>query len=236
MNRTTATGADARAAARALAPGPDEKLSRRSPCSRGHTRSRARLQAACAFYCLWVRELLQGSDAAWAASRWAGCAMYSEKKMPRRAHELERPSLKVPTKRPRRPGSGYVVDSAALGAHRCWRAARYEQVVKASRVPGLRHRHDHRGGGGSIAGVRDGIHAIPDALAQRHCVARSCSSRCWRGSSPPDEQGLSNILHVLTDTHEAAALRRSAWGASAMCTGTARVNVWPTGELPTTFS
>ncbi|MCB9638255.1 MAG: ADP-ribosylglycohydrolase family protein [Myxococcales bacterium] len=117
----------------------------------GHPRS----QACCALYCLWARRTLEGVEDAWGAAVETLRALY-DKDSPWFA-ELEW-SIR-PDDPPSGTGSGYVVD--------CLRSARwalaepnYEQVIKAAISLG-RDTDTTACVAGGIAGIRDGIDAIP---------------------------------------------------------------------------
>jgi ADP-ribosyl-[dinitrogen reductase] hydrolase len=136
--------------------GGDEELAadaqRQSLITHGHVRS----QVCCALYCLWARRTLQAVADPWAAAVSALRAIYQagspelfELNETIRPHEFFKGA-----------GGGYVVD--------CLRSARwaveqgsYEQVVKAA--IGLGDDTDTTACvAGGIAGVRDGIGAIPE--------------------------------------------------------------------------
>lgn len=122
----------------------------------GHLRS----QVCCALYCLWARRTMEGAGDAWAEAVAALRSIYGTDS-PESA-ELER-SIR-PDEMGEFRGGGYVVD--------CLRSARwavqqgdYEQVVKAAVALG--HDTDTTACvAGGIAGVRDGIRAIPERWRQ----------------------------------------------------------------------
>jgi ADP-ribosyl-[dinitrogen reductase] hydrolase len=136
--------------------GPDEALARdamtQSLITHGHLRS----QVCCALYCLWARRTLQGAEDPWKEALATFRQLYPEG---HEAHaELEfhvRPDRPEPGN-----GSGYVVD-CLISARDCVRAeATYEGVVKAAVALG--HDTDTTAAvAGGIAGLRDGIAAIP---------------------------------------------------------------------------
>ncbi len=135
------------------------------------THGHQRAQLCCALYCLWARRLLDGGDAD-AAWRDATAALRAIVRGEARAEaELERHIR--PDDEPAGGGSGYVVD--------CLRSARlavagrgYEQAVKAAIQLGNDTDTTACVAGG-IAGVRDGVRAIPrrwlDALRERETAA-----------------------------------------------------------------
>jgi ADP-ribosylglycohydrolase len=119
----------------------------------GHLRS----QVCCALYCLWARRTLEGAADPWADAVATFHRLYPE------GHEA-RTELELHV-RPRTSdfgrGSGYVVD-CLISARDCVRAeATYEGVVKASVALG--HDTDTTAAvAGGIAGIRDGLQAIPE--------------------------------------------------------------------------
>ncbi|WP_224361958.1 ADP-ribosylglycohydrolase family protein [Hyalangium versicolor] len=119
----------------------------------GHLRS----QVCCALYCLWARRTLEGASDPWAEALATFRRLYPD---PLEAHaELEfhiRPDRPEPGN-----GSGYVVD-CLVSARDCVRAeATYEGAVKAAVALG--HDTDTTAAvAGGIAGLRDGIQAIPE--------------------------------------------------------------------------
>ncbi|KFA93763.1 ADP-ribosylglycohydrolase family protein [Archangium violaceum] len=136
--------------------GDDAALARdamlQSRVTHGHPRS----QACCALYCLWARRTLEGSANAWADAVATFRALYPEGTAPR--EELEG------AVRPDSPdtgrGSGYVVD-CLRSARDCVAVGPYERVVKAAIALG--HDTDTTAAvAGGIAGLRDGIQAIPE--------------------------------------------------------------------------
>jgi ADP-ribosylglycohydrolase len=124
-----------------------------SKITHGHIRS----QVCCALYCLWARRTLEGADDPWAeavaslrALRPRGPSEFFD--------ELER--VIRPDDPPHGRGGGYVLDclhSARLAVG----AGGYERVVRAS----IRLGHDTDTTAcvaGGIAGLRDGIGAVPE--------------------------------------------------------------------------
>ncbi|MCY1077054.1 ADP-ribosylglycohydrolase family protein [Archangium lansingense] len=136
--------------------GDDAALARdamlQSRVTHGHMRS----QVCCALYCLWARRTLEGSANAWADAVATFRALYPEGMEER--NELEW------SVRPDSPdtgrGSGYVVD-CLRSARDCVAVGPYERVVKAAIALG--HDTDTTAAvAGGIAGLRDGIQAIPE--------------------------------------------------------------------------
>ncbi len=137
--------------------GPDEALVRdamtQSLITHGHLRS----QLCCALYCLWARRTLQGAADPWKEALATLRQLYPE------GHEAHA-ELQFHI-RPDRPepghGSGYVVD-CLISARDCVRAeATYEGVVKAAVALG-NDTDTTAAVAGGIAGLRDGIEAIPE--------------------------------------------------------------------------
>jgi ADP-ribosylglycohydrolase len=129
-----------------------EDAHRQSCVTHGHLRS----QVCCALYCLWARRILQEAADPWADAVARLRDIYGRESQA--YAELE--SSIRPDDPPQGQGSGYVVDSLrsarwALGA------GSYEQVVKAA--ISLGHDTDTTACiAGGIAGIRDGIGAIPE--------------------------------------------------------------------------
>jgi ADP-ribosylglycohydrolase len=122
-----------------------------SRVTHGHPRS----QVCCALYCLWARRTLEGKGDAWQSAVAALRALLGEDS-PLRA-ELE--DAVRPDDPPGGRGGGYVVDclhSARLAVE----AGSYEQVVKAAVAIGDDTDTTAAVAGG-IAGLRDGLAAIP---------------------------------------------------------------------------
>ena len=123
-----------------------------SRVTHGHPRS----QACCALYCLWARRTLEGDPDAWKSAVAAFREVAGAD--PALLHELEA-SIR-PDDPPDGEGSGYVVDclrSARLATH----AGPYEAAVKAAIALG-RDTDTTACVAGGIAGLRDGLGAIPD--------------------------------------------------------------------------
>jgi ADP-ribosylglycohydrolase len=120
------------------------------------THGHLRAQVCCALYCLWARRTLEGASDAWAAVLAALREIYPPGSEPRR--ELDGPVRADDP--PGGEGSGYVVD--------CLHSARYavaagpfEEAVKAAIALGEDTDTTACVTGG-IAGVRDGVSAIPE--------------------------------------------------------------------------
>jgi ADP-ribosylglycohydrolase len=134
-----------------------EDAHRQSSVTHGHLRS----QVCCALYCLWARRILHESADPWADAVASLRAIYG-RESPAYA-ELER-SVR-PDDPPEGQGSGYVVDSLR-SARWALAAGSYEQVVKAAIALG--HDTDTTACiAGGIAGIRDGIGAIPERWRQQ---------------------------------------------------------------------
>ena len=136
--------------------GDDAALARdamlQSRVTHGHLRS----QVCCALYSLWARRTLEGATDAWAEALATFRALYPEGTAPR--EELES-SLRPDTPE-RGKGSGYVVD-CLRSARDCVAAGPYERAVKAAVALGDDTDTTAAVAGG-IAGLRDGLHAIPE--------------------------------------------------------------------------
>lgn len=123
-----------------------------SSVTHGHARSRA----CCALYCLWARRVLDAAAEPWAEAVAALRAIYPPD-APERA-ELDQHIR--PDEPPHGHGSGYVVD-CLHSARLALAAGPYEHVVKAA--VGLGHDTDTTACvAGGIAGLRDGVRAIPE--------------------------------------------------------------------------
>jgi ADP-ribosylglycohydrolase len=123
-----------------------------SRVTHGHLRS----QVCCALYCLWARRVLAEAPDPWQASVEALRAIYG-------AGTPEQAELEFhirPDDPPEGCGSGYVVD-CLRSARLALTAGGYEQVVKAAIALG--HDTDTTACvAGGIAGLRDGVRAIPE--------------------------------------------------------------------------
>jgi ADP-ribosyl-[dinitrogen reductase] hydrolase len=118
----------------------------------GHLRS----QLCCALYCLWVRALLEERATPWAEAV-AGLRRHIAGD---EAAEAELEFHIRPDDPPGGGGSGYVVD-CLRSARLALAAGPYEDVVKAAVALG--HDTDTTAAvAGGVAGVRDGVGAIPE--------------------------------------------------------------------------
>ena len=129
-----------------------------SRVTHGHPRS----QAVCAFYCLWARELLAGTDQAWdkAANRLSACLSAH----PQLADEAE--FILAPARKASVQGSGYVVDTLWSARLALESQDSFAGVVRAAIALGNDTDTTACVAGG-LAGIRDGIKDIPDAWLQR---------------------------------------------------------------------
>jgi ADP-ribosylglycohydrolase len=130
-----------------------------SRVTHGHLRS----QICCALYCLWARQMLADHPEPWRAA----VATLRDLYRTNAAAQAELEFSIRPDDPPEGRGSGYVVD--------CLRSARlvleagvYAQVVKAAVALGNDTDTTACVAGG-IAGVRDGVHAIPERWRGQLC-------------------------------------------------------------------
>jgi ADP-ribosylglycohydrolase len=136
--------------------GTDEALvadaMKQSLVTHGHPRS----QVCCALYCLWARRTLQGAADPWAEAVATFRRLYPHGSEASTELELHiRPDRKEPGR-----GTGYVVE-CLISARDCVRAeATYEGVVKAAVALG-EDTDTTAAVAGGIAGLRDGVEAIP---------------------------------------------------------------------------
>jgi ADP-ribosylglycohydrolase len=129
-----------------------EDAHRQSSVTHGHPRA----QVCCALYCLWARRILQDAADPWNNAVAALRDIYGRGSQA--YDELE--SAVRPDDPPEGHGSGYVVDSLR-SARWALQAGDYEQVVKAAIALG--HDTDTTACiAGGIAGMRDGVAAIPE--------------------------------------------------------------------------
>ncbi len=124
------------------------------------THGHARSQLCCALYCLWARRTLDGVDDPWGSAAQALRGLLADD--PEALAEFET------SIRPDDPaavtGRGYVVDSLH-SARWATDAGTFEEVVKAAVALG--HDTDTTAAvAGGIAGLRDGIAAVPNRWAQ----------------------------------------------------------------------
>ncbi len=125
---------------------------KQSLITHGHLRS----QVCCALYCLWARYTMEGANDAWQRAVVTLRNTYSEG-----SSELEEIEWSIrPDDPPDGAGSGYVVD-CLRSARWATEAGAYEQVVKAAVSLG-KDTDTTACVAGGIAGLRDGINAIPE--------------------------------------------------------------------------
>jgi ADP-ribosylglycohydrolase len=135
------------------------------------THGHARAQVACALYCLWARSIVEGRGE---ADAWADATARTRLAIsgdPALHEELERAVR--PGDPPAGKGTGYVVD--CLHSARCAvGAGPYEVAVRAAVALG-NDTDTTAAVAGGIAGLRDGIEAIPrrwlDALRGKELCA-----------------------------------------------------------------
>ena len=122
-----------------------------SRVTHGHLRS----QVCCALYCLWARRTLEE-----AADPWPEAVTTLRKIYGADSAEFAEMECHVrPDDSPAGDGSGYVVD-CLRSARWAMQAGDYEQVVKAAISLG-RDTDTTACVAGGMAGIRDGIHAVP---------------------------------------------------------------------------
>jgi len=129
-----------------------QNASAQSKVTHGHPRS----QVCCALYCLWARRILQNANDPWrdAVTTLRRLCEYDSPLM------LELEGAIRPDEPPSGRGTGYVVD-CLKSARWAVEAGPYEQAVKAA----IRLGNDTDTTAcvaGGIAGVRDGLQAIPE--------------------------------------------------------------------------
>jgi len=128
-----------------------EDAHRQSCATHGHVRA----QICCALYCLWARRILQNTADPWRDAVLALRDIYGRASQ----EDAELEWAIRPDDPPEGRGSGYVVDSLR-SARWALQAGGYEQAVKAA--ISLGHDTDTTACiAGGIAGIRDGIGAIP---------------------------------------------------------------------------
>lgn len=130
---------------------------KQSVITHGHLRS----QVCCALYCVWARFTMEDESNPWQAAVASLREVYGESSPER--EELEW-SIR-PDDPPDGTGSGYVVD-CLRSARWAMEAGTYEEVVKAAISLGNDTDTTACVAGG-IAGIRDGIQAIPERWRTR---------------------------------------------------------------------
>lgn len=135
--------------------GTDEELVRDAQLQSIVTHAHVRSQVCCALYCLWARCTLEGSGNAWADAVSRLRKIYGEDS----AEHAELEWSIRPDDEAEGQGSGYVVD-CLRSARWAMNAGDYEQVVKTAISLG-RDTDTTACVAGGIAGIRDGIDAIP---------------------------------------------------------------------------
>jgi ADP-ribosyl-[dinitrogen reductase] hydrolase len=144
------------------------------------THGHRRAQLCCALYCLWARRTLEGDADAWAAAVAALRAQYPAGTDESR--ELEEHIR--PDGPPAGQGTGYVVD-CLHSARQAVRAGPFEAAVKAAVALG-EDTDTTAAVTGGIAGVRDGVGAIPgrwrEALRGRELYGSLLERLLARGS------------------------------------------------------
>ena len=119
------------------------------------THGHARSGLCCALYCLWAREIQAGATRPWLSALATFEAVFP----PGTPERLEYDTKIHPREPDSACGTGYVVDTL-LSAVQVMEAGGYEAVVKASIQLGNDTDTTACVAGG-IAGLRDGVHAIP---------------------------------------------------------------------------
>lgn len=136
--------------------GSDAELVRDAQLQSRVTHGHMRSQVCCALYCLWARRILQSVDDPWRDAVTTLRALWVDD-----AHALEELEWSLrPDEQAIGHGSGYVVDSLRSAL---WASSlpTYEQVVRAA--IGLGRDTDTTACiAGGIAGLREGIDAIPE--------------------------------------------------------------------------
>jgi ADP-ribosylglycohydrolase len=128
-----------------------------SLCTHGHVRA----QVCCAFYCLWARRILDGTDNPWYAAATSMRAIYGDGSVERQELELHvRPDAP-----PRGMGSGYVLDSLH-SARDALERGNYAAVVRAAIKLGNDTDTTACIAGG-LAGIRHGVSGIPKDWLER---------------------------------------------------------------------
>jgi ADP-ribosylglycohydrolase len=129
-----------------------EDAHRQSLVTHGNIRS----QICCALYCLWARRIMENASNPWQEAVSSIRTIYGEDS----PESLEMDYYIRPDEEPQGQGSGYVVDSLN-SARMVLETGSYEQVVKNAIALG-RDTDTTACIAGGIAGLRDGIQAIPE--------------------------------------------------------------------------
>lgn len=141
--------------------GSDEALVRDADLQSRVTHGHAQSRVSCALYCLWARRFLEGGPFADPATPWRDAVAALRRILPPDGEEREALEHHI---RPDEPavgrGSGYVIDSLRSARMILERHARYEEAVIAAVKLGDDTDTTAAIVGG-IAGVREGIGAIP---------------------------------------------------------------------------
>jgi ADP-ribosylglycohydrolase len=119
------------------------------------THGHLRAQVCCALYCLWARRILEEAADPWSVALASLRELYARDETA--ATELDQ--FVRPDDPPEKPGGGYVVD-CLRSSRRVQAAGDYEVVVKAAVALG-RDTDTTACVAGGIAGLRDGVEAIP---------------------------------------------------------------------------
>ena len=140
--------------------GDDAELVRDAHDQSKPTHRHPTVQACCALYCLWARRILEAAEDPWIAAVAGLRAIYRDQPAYRDALDGEiRPDAeRIPC------GSGFVVD-CLFSAKAALAAGSYEAVVKAAVAFGQDTDTTACVAGG-LAGLRDGLAAIPSRWRQ----------------------------------------------------------------------
>ena len=125
------------------------------------THGHERAQLICAFYCLWARELLEGSEDAW--DRAAARLQATLPEHPHLASEAE--FVLAPARASTIGGSGYVLDTLWSARHALDSQDNFAGVIRAAIALGNDTDTTACVAGG-LAGIRHGIDGIPTAWRQ----------------------------------------------------------------------
>jgi ADP-ribosyl-[dinitrogen reductase] hydrolase len=128
-----------------------------STVTHGHPRA----QVCCALYCLWARRLLRQNDHPWEAAVATLRSLYADGS----TFQAELEFHIRPDDEPLATGSGYVVD-CLRSARVALREPSYEAVIRAAIALG-RDTDTTACVAGGLAGIRDGVPAIPDRWLAR---------------------------------------------------------------------